>query len=152
MTAKTVSIPISGVLRQVDVRLEVTGLRMARWRLWLAARLVWLAATVGGFNATLVLADEPAAPKVPPAPSHDAAGVPLRLSIDDPDFDWNSATALTIHLDGILQRDVLAFDREAGWIERYQRRGGELEVVGGSLVREVVWGRVEVVLRDEVPA
>lgn len=46
-------IPIREAMRNVTLEVRLTGLKVARARLWLACQLIRLAALVGGFKADI---------------------------------------------------------------------------------------------------
>lgn len=141
----TIEVPIAPAIKQVEVRLSLSGLRMARWRLTIGALLVRLAAWVGGFTA--VLEEDPGAVVV------DETGIPSRMDIREPSHDWQLGMQLEVFIDGELLAGVIAYDMRAGWVERYRERApGRLVVVGDELRIERLYGVVTVIWRDEVPA
>lgn len=68
---------------------------------------------------------------------------PIRLSMDDPTYTPDLGQNIEVWLDGYEQRKVLAYDCEAGTVERYKVHGfGDIVVEDDEPVREVVSGRV----------
>ena len=71
--------------------------------------------------------------------------IPSRLSIYDRDYDHELGRQLQIALDGQLQHKVIAFDCEAGWVERYKTNSDGRIVVDytkGEATIERATGRV----------
>ncbi|PHP20319.1 hypothetical protein CG471_07920 [Sphingobium sp. IP1] len=58
--------------------------------------------------------------------------IPSRLSIDDADIDWDIAARLRIELNGTEQHRVVAYDAEAGWVDRH-----EVDVAGDVVIDRV---------------
>lgn len=77
---------------------------------------------------------------------------PVRYSVHSPDWDPSVGCRLCIKVSGVEQHRVIAYDAEAGWVDRYEtdlqghivvdRRGEKASV-------ERISGRVTVALRPE---
>ncbi|MBA15544.1 MAG: hypothetical protein CMN73_04225 [Sphingomonas sp.] len=48
-----------------------------------------------------------------------ASSPPSRLSVGDPDFDWEIARRVEVLMDGVPQKYVVAYDVSAGVVEAY---------------------------------
>lgn len=76
--------------------------------------------------------------------------LPVRLSVYDEGYDPLPYGPLIVFLDGVEQRDVVAYDTEAGVVSRLQRDGAG-KLVRGTLgqfgVIEKARGKVEVMLK-----
>lgn len=78
----------------------------------------------------------------------DVKTLPRRLDIDDADFDIELARRVTVSLNGVEQRWVIAFDADQGFVKRKRldERGQPLDPIGSSgwIEVETVHGDVEV--------
>lgn len=76
---------------------------------------------------------------------------PRQLSIDSPDYDPALGVAIEVWLDGYEQHQVLAYDCDAGTVQRYKVTGfGEVFADGDQIACEIVTGDVQVRWRDRV--
>lgn len=85
----------------------------------------------------------------------DAPIIPVRGSVFDDDFDHELGRRLVISLDGAVQKQVVAYDIEAGSITRNKLNdAGEAYVdpVLEEVAKETVHGTVTVTLKPEEQA
>jgi hypothetical protein len=141
----TLTVPAGAVMKNVTVAFKI-DLGALRWRIALASLIFRFGAWVLGTSVEIDVA----------APSqrerrlntYDRDGLPLRMSVDAPNHVWEDGARLEISLDGIVQKEVVAFDREEGWVFRNKLRDGEVYVDGGEIARETVTGEVTVRWKD----
>lgn len=147
MATSSLKVPLT--TQGITLQVRVTGVTSFRVRTWLGSQLLKLAAWVIGLTLELSIGGPPG-----PAPRPSLAVPPIRLSVADlgkPDrpVTWEEAARIQVMLDGVEVRDVLAYDCEAGTVERQKRdRAGELVVQDGNLVTEVVSGEVIAQIRQ----
>lgn len=78
--------------------------------------------------------------------------LPIRYSVHSADWDPAIGSRLCIKVDGVEQHRVIAYDAEAGWVDRYETDlQGHIVVdrQGERASVERVSGRVTVALRPE---
>ncbi|ETI63007.1 hypothetical protein C100_14970 [Sphingobium sp. C100] len=79
-------------------------------------------------------------------------GAPSRYSIEDRDYDPALGCRLHIELNGIRQDKVIAYDAEAGWVDRHEVDAAGLPVIDRTretISVERVTGLVAVTLLPE---
>lgn len=54
MADNTISVPLSDVMKNVTVKIEVTGLRRLQWRMWLGGKFFIMGALITGCNVEVV--------------------------------------------------------------------------------------------------
>jgi hypothetical protein len=146
--ALTVDVTSASAMRSMTLDVRLTGKRRMDARVWLGCRLIRLAAWVCGcgYGVSVDLRKD--------NERHGMtgyAGVPIRLAVNDADFDHHLGSRLRIMLDGVEMRDVTAYDIDAGTITRHAHDArGRLVVKGQQLVVEVLRGDVAVGWIDDV--
>jgi hypothetical protein len=138
MTAHDIHMP--SLMREVTMQLRVTGQTSASVRIWIGAKLIALAAWIMGTCIELCFGDEP---------SVGAFVIPKQMSVFDADFDWRAAR-LQVSLDGVEMTNVVAYDLEAGTVDRYRADEDGIFIREGDaigLAVERLTGEVQVTLK-----
>ena len=74
---------------------------------------------------------------------------PARMALSDENYDAELGRAVEVWLDGYEQNMVLAYDCEAGIVERYKMENfGDIIIRDGDAVSEIVSGNVSVRWRE----
>lgn len=116
------------IMKETTINVRVTGMPVLRVRLWLGTQLLKLARAVIGCMMDVTFGPRPV--------TYDKDGIPQRYSIDMQGYDHELAQRLAVFLDGVEQDKVVAYDVEAGMIERFSPTF-EHETLRGSV--EVRW-------------
>ncbi len=127
------------LMRRLTVDIHVTGMAEYRVRLLLGVLIMRLAVFVLGCNVNITGTSND-----PLAPEYDDLGLPIRLDVNHQEWDWHNPFNFEVFLDGVLQSELTAFDRDAGWVERYRLRDGKPYVDGDQIAMERVCGIVTV--------
>jgi hypothetical protein len=146
------------VLDRISIDVRIVGLKVARFRLWLAAQVMKLAGWVAGCEARVEqgrVFDE--LPPLPRYRSYMLVGgleVPRQASVDarSPFYVSNAhewATKMDFLLDGQVQERIVSYDIDAGYM-RVHRLGpdGEPFVAGDEVATEVLHGNIEIRPRE----
>lgn len=143
MTAITV--PLAPAIKQVKVELRASLPKFMSLRFRIAAFIVKIAAWIAGTGVEIGVTS----PSPPTRLAHyDREGLPIRMAVSDRDFDPEIGRSLNIWVDGVLQDKVIAFDRDEGFVERYQLRDGQMFAEGDEVAKETVTGEVVVSWRE----
>ncbi len=141
-----ITMPISGAMRGVTIKVRLTGRRRMAARLWIGALLVRAAAKVIGCIVELdTRTDEQRGAML------GAGATPLRLSVDDPDYDWRLGRNLRVMVDGVEVTDVVSFDVEQATVVRLVRSAAGRFIVDPKherAERETLLGEVAVTWVD----
>lgn len=147
----TVSMPISCGLKAVTVDVRFTGRRRAKLRIWLALKLIRLAAWVSGMEIIASVGDEPAFDEGLARNESDctreyilvgggpaAQAVPTAASVDtrSPLFDpalYQWGPLVDVLLDGERLERVISYDVRRGFVRTYRDEGGGTVVRQGSV-------------------
>jgi hypothetical protein len=157
--ARTVDINASEALQRVTLDIRIVGLKVARFRLWLAALIIRLAGVISGTEIRVEQGrDFDELPPLPRNRSYMMVGgieVPRQASCrgDSPLFvsnalDW--APKLDFLVDGLVQNEVISYDVDAGYM-RVQKHGpdGQPFIVGDEIATEVIRGKIEIRPREK---
>lgn len=113
---------VGRVVKEMRLEVQVTGMGVAKVRMSLGVLFLSLAARIIGCQLEVSLQ----ARDLGPASSPSLAIPPVRLSVADlgradAPIGWADATRIRVCLDGVEQREVVAYDCEAGTVERLMR-------------------------------
>jgi len=147
-TVAELRVPVSAA--GLKLRVKVNLSRTFRVRAWLGVLLLKLAGWVIGLDMELELNG----PR-DPAPAPSLAIPPVRQSVHaldraDAPVTYEDARRIKVTLDGMVVKNVVAYDCEEGWLERHLRnRAGEHVIRNDHLVLERVRGTVTAEYRSE---
>lgn len=122
----------SDAAKHLTLKVVVTGQQLFRFRCWLGVLVLKLAARIIGCQVDVSLLGG----HRDPAPSPSLAIPPIHLSVDElakgiAGITWEEARRIRVWLDGMEVKQVMAYDCEAGWVERL-----ELDCCGRMIVRD----------------
>ena len=140
MKLTAIKYPAAKALGLLTVRVRITGLPVMRARLWLGTKLFAFAGWISGAKCVI----EVIGVNTPVAPEYDDEGAPIRADVNHPEWDWERTAFHDVILDGTVQTHVTAFDREAGWVERFRLKNGDIYSDGDNCATERVVGKVTV--------
>jgi hypothetical protein len=152
MASSTIEVDASTALREVtiEVDLAVTGVWLARLRLFVAILLMRLAGWVSGMTIDLPRASDVmknAFGEHGTVP----AGYPLAADVNDPGFDFEPFQHVDILLDGELASECVAYSVMGGWVRvAVLDADGQIQLDAASenILYERRFGRVDLRLKQ----